>query len=536
MNTKKYKWLFYFITATIVTTIVVQLYWNYKNYEENKQRVSNEIQLSLDNALEEYYSSLAKNDFLTIIKSSDENRSIKFTGNRAFDTIIKNLKTKVGNSEKPKFSINSIEISSDDNLSKEKVDSLMLNTTKIIDKINKVKERIKDENNGLDTVTSYTQLVDHSKGYHIDKKGKKSEVKYFRGKAAADSLKFVANIKPIFISFLDQSVDYNKIDSLINHQLLTKGIKINTSFYHLKKDTIFKRTKDTTLVDKKLSVNSKSTYLKDGEEFKLYYSNPNFEIIKRGFGGIILSLILSLLIISCLFYLLKIINQQKELASIKNDLISNITHEFKTPIATVSTAIEAIENFNVLDDKEKTQKYLSMSSVQLKKLHQMVEKLLETATLDSEQLLLKKETVDVVEMTERIVNKHKLLANKKELIFSSNLKPIYLNIDVFHFENVISNLIDNALKYGGNTIEININSILKSTEITVADDGNGIEKHQQEKIFDKFYRVPKGNTHDVKGFGIGLYYCKKIIEKHNGHITLTSNKKETIFKITMPNE
>jgi len=166
----------------------------------------------------------------------------------------------------------------------------------------------------------------------------------------------------------------------------------------------------------------------------------------------------------------------------------------------------------------------------------MVEKLLETATLDSEQLLLKKETVDVVEMTERIVNKHKLLANKKELIFSSNLQPIYLNIDVFHFENVISNLMDNALKYGGNTIEININSILKSTEITVADDGNGIEKHQQEKIFDKFYRIPKGNTHDVKGFGIGLYYCKKIIEKHNGHITLTSNKKETIFKITMPNE
>ena len=177
-----------------------------------------------------------------------------------------------------------------------------------------------------------------------------------------------------------------------------------------------------------------------------------------------------------------------------------------------------------------------MSAVQLKKLHQMVEKLLETATLDSEQLLLKKETIDVVEMTERLVNKHQMLANNKELVFSSNLKPIYLNIDVFHFENVISNLIDNAIKYGGNRVEININSILKSTEITIADDGNGIEKNQQEKIFDKFYRVPKGNTHDVKGFGIGLYYCKKIIDKHAGNITLNSDKKQTIFKITMPNE
>ena len=232
--------------------------------------------------------------------------------------------------------------------------------------------------------------------------------------------------------------------------------------------------------------------------------------------------------------MLKIIQQQKELAAIKNDLISNITHEFKTPIATVSTAIEAIENFNVIDDKQKTQKYLTMSAVQLKKLHQMVEKLLETATLDSEQLMLKKETVDVAAMTEKLVNKYQLLSKNKTLIFSSNLQPIYLNIDMFHFENVISNLIDNAIKYGGSTIEIHINSILKSVEISIADDGDGIEKNQQEKIFDKFYRVPKGNTHDVKGFGIGLYYCKKIVEKHRGILVLSSNNNQTIFKITLP--
>ena len=177
-----------------------------------------------------------------------------------------------------------------------------------------------------------------------------------------------------------------------------------------------------------------------------------------------------------------------------------------------------------------------MSSLQLKKLHQMVEKLLETATLDSEQLILKKEPIDIVEMTEKIVNKHQLLAKNKELLFSCNLKPIYINADVFHIENVISNLIDNAIKYGGNSIEISINSVLKSTEIIIADDGNGIEKNQQEKIFDKFYRVPKGNTHNVKGFGIGLFYSKKIIEKHQGIISLSSDKNQTIFKINIPNE
>ena len=128
------------------------------------------------------------------------------------------------------------------------------------------------------------------------------------------------------------------------------------------------------------------------------------------------------------------------------------------------------------------------------------------------------------------------VSNEKELFFTANTNPIYATIDVFHFENVVSNLIDNAIKYGGNTVEISINSILSTLEITVADDGQGIEKNQQEKIFDKFYRVPKGNTHDVKGFGIGLYYCKKIIEKHQGQINLISSKNQTIFKITIPNE
>ena len=271
--------------------------------------------------------------------------------------------------------------------------------------------------------------------------------------------------------------------------------------------------------------------------FKMWITqNINFEALKRSSSGILLSFILSLLIISCLFYLLKIIKQQKELATIKNDLISNITHEFKTPIATISTAIEAIENFNVLEDKVKTKKYLGISSVQLEKLHQMVEIILETATLDSEQLLLKKEKIDSIHLIQKIVAKHQLLCNFKTIHFQSNTDTIFINADAFHLENVISNLIDNAVKYGGNTIEININSNEKFTEISVSDDGNGIEKNQQERIFEQFYRVPKGNTHDVKGFGIGLYYCKKIIEKHQGTIAVNSSKKQTIFKIQLPNE
>ena len=521
MNTKKYQWLFYLITATIVATIGVQFYWNYKNYEENKQRVSNEIQLSFDNAIEEYYAKLAKEDITTIIKFSDEKSDSIFHKGIRFDSIIehshglKKLKSIIKNDTnniKPKLEITSISITSDDKIDQKETDSILKNLTF---KLDQRKE------------TDYINSI----------KKRNSQIHYFSGQKAADSIRMMKNLKPIFLSVTSSAIEYNQLDSLIKNQLDNKKIPIKYVFNHLKKDTIFYTSKDSlTSSEFTKELRSKSTYLKRNEELQLQFNNTNFEALKRSYFGIFLSFVLSLLIISCLFYLLKIINQQKELAAIKNDLISNITHEFKTPIATVSTAIEAIENFNVLDDKEKTKKYLSMSSIQLKKLHQMVEKLLETATLDSEQLMLKKESLDIVELVEKITHKHQLLADKKELTFTSNLQPIYINIDAFHFENVVSNLIDNAVKYGGNSIEININSILNSTQITIADDGNGIEKNQQEKIFDKFYRVPKGNTHDVKGFGIGLYYSKKIIEKHDGTIALSSNNKQTVFKINIPNE
>jgi two-component system phosphate regulon sensor histidine kinase PhoR len=536
MENKKYTWIFYLIAVTIVATIGVQFFWNYKNYEENKQRVRNEIQLSLDNAVEEYYATLAKKDFLTILKPGQDKIDIKFSSKVPFDSIIQKIKNDRRKSIQPKFTINDIKITSDENLSQKQLDSMMNDMKKFAAEFNSDDSIKRISKKRIDSTILFTQFTDTKNGFNIDKTGKETRIKYFKGKKSADSLKLIKNLRPMFISFFDESIEYPKMDSLIGNQLKQKGIDLKTSFRHIKNDTVFHQTKDSVLDTKTFVVNSKSTYVKDNQAFELVYNNPNFEALQRSFGGISLSFILSLLIISSLFYLLKIINQQKDLAAIKNDLISNITHEFKTPIATVSAAIEAIENFNVLDDKEKTKKYLAMSAVQLKKLHQMVEKLLETATLDSEQLLLKKETIDVVEMTERLVHKHQMFANSKELVFSSNLKPIYLHIDVFHFENVISNLIDNAIKYGGNRIEININAILKSTEITISDDGNGIEKNQQEKIFDKFYRVPKGNTHDVKGFGIGLYYCKKIIDKHAGNITLNSYNKQTIFKITMPNE
>ena len=503
MNAKKQHWSLYFITATVVLTIAVQLYWNYNNYVDNKQRVKNEIQSSLDTAIDEYYTDLSKSNFFAIIDYDSINSKSSF---------LKDFWNEDINSSKSKVNISSIKISSD---YKGDVSTI----PKILDSIF-ITDTIEFEFNDK-KVTSKT-----STKYQ-------SEIKRF--KINSDSLKFLKGIQSVAIALNNDEINFTRLDSIFTNQLSKKGIKTPHYLVLLEKDIKVRGSNKAEDIELSLFSNSKSTFLRPNQNLRAYYEDPTIEALKKSSTGILLSLLLSLSVIFCLIYLLKIISTQKELAEIKNDLINNITHEFKTPIATVSTAIEAIESFNVIDNKEKTKKYAAISAFQLKKLHQMVEKLLETATLDSESLLLQKEPTNIVDLIAKITKKFELLT-KKDINFTTNIDSKILKIDRFHFENAISNLVDNAIKYGGDSIEVTLNSVLNVTEISVADNGKGIDKSQQERIFDKFYRVPKGNTHDVKGFGIGLYYTQKIIEKHNGSINVSSSFDNTIFKLQIPNE
>ncbi|MEE3227403.1 MAG: HAMP domain-containing sensor histidine kinase, partial [Bacteroidota bacterium] len=236
----------------------------------------------------------------------------------------------------------------------------------------------------------------------------------------------------------------------------------------------------------------------------------------------------------CLLFLLKIINRQKQLAEVKNDLISNITHEFKTPIATISVALEGIKNFNRENDPVKTGNYVNTSTAQLDKLTMMVEKLLETATLDGDDLALNKEEVNLNNLLQSLVNKHQTLAIRKKISFSQTDDDVIMNGDPFHLENAFNNLLDNAVKYGGETILVELENRSSQIEIQITDSGTSLSKAEAKQIFEKFYRVPKGNTHDVKGFGIGLYYTQKIIEKHGGSIDVSVTS-QTTFKIDLPN-
>ena len=510
MNAKKQHWTLYFITATIVLTIAVQLYWNYNNYVDNKQRVKNEIQSSLDTAIDEYYTDVSKSNFFSIINNDSIN-----TKNGLFN----DFWNEDINSSKSKVSISSIKISSDY--------SGDLDASKIPKKLAEIY--------GSSIFITDTINFEYNDKKVSPKTSTKYQPKTKRFKINSDSLKFLKGIQSVVIALNNDEINFTRLDSIFTNQLSKKGIKTPHYLVLLEKDIKVGGSNKAEDIELSLFSNSKSTFLRPNQNLRAYYKDPTIEALKKSTTGILFSLLLSLSVIFCLIYLLKIISTQKELAEIKNDLINNITHEFKTPIATISTAIEAIESFNVVDNKAKTKQYAAISAFQLKKLHVMVEKLLETATLDSESLLLQKEPTNIVDLVAKIAKKFELLT-KKDIKFTTNIDSKILKIDLFHFENAISNLVDNAIKYGGDSIEINLNSVLNVTEISVADNGKGIDKSQQERIFDKFYRVPKGNTHDVKGFGIGLYYTQKIIEKHNGSINISSNFDNTIFKLQIPNE
>lgn len=518
MNAKKQRWILYLITITIFTTIAVQVYWNYNNYQQNKQRVLNEIQLSLDNSLETYYTNVSKQNFFTIVEPKNPTEAEKLEKNKVLKSIFvsSGIKKNVNNLPQ-KGAI--------------RITSIALNKSEMNFQV----DNLHSQDSSTKNRPLFTQISkDGKSGIHFSSQENITRVQVFKGKKSADSLKLIKGLQTMMIAIHNDSINYTEVDSILTQELQKKGIGSQFYMRHLKKDSLLFTSKTANSTKEFLMIEAKSTFIKPNENFVLHYSNPTKEALKRSLSGILLSLLLAITIIASLFYLLHIINQQKELAVIKNDLISNITHEFKTPITTVSTALEAIDTFNVIDDKEKTKKYLSISTVQLKKLHLMVEKLLETASLDSENLLLKKESTNLVDLIDRITKKHQLIASEKRISFESNIETLHFDIDIFHFENSISNLIDNAIKYGGNNIQVSVKSVKNHIEISIKDNGKGIEKNQQEKIFEQFYRIPKGNTHDVKGFGIGLYYSKKIIEKHRGSIDVTSNKNNTIFKITLP--
>ncbi len=504
MNDYKHR-NFLFLTASLVVIIItVQLYWNYKNYNENKRQLVNEIQISFDNSIEEYYAALAKENYLTITSPEKIKK-------RSFDSIVDNLKNiKAVNMQNGKTSISVTDISISDSENKNKnSDSLFINVSKGL-----------LSNNVIDT---------------LDFKDSSGKINVYNDKKTLDSLSLLSSLKPSFISFVTESISYKKLGSLLQLQFLQKKIDLKYSIIHLKSDIVtYNSNKNIFIGDKLLKVNSKSTFLKKNEQFQLSFIDPSFLILKKGFLGILLSFLLSLMVALSLFYLLYVIKNQKQISQIKEDFISNITHEFKTPITTIGVALEGLQEFENIKNDERSNRYIDVSNRQLKKLNLMVEKLLDISTLNNYEI--KKENTDILIIVKELVNDFNVSLDNSKIKLIANCKSIVLNIDSFQISNAINNLIDNAVKYGGDEIIVELFRNEEKTVIKISDSGTSLNQKDKNLIFEKFYRVSTGNVHDVKGYGIGLYYSKNIIEKHKGTLVLDLKNEKTTFKIILPNE
>ncbi|PCI00401.1 MAG: two-component sensor histidine kinase [Flavobacteriaceae bacterium] len=510
MKQAKYTYLLILISITIALTIGAQLYWNYTNYLTNKQRITNEIQLSLDNALEEYYADLAKNNYFSIIEEGPYT-SGNFLKNIPFDSILSEIN--------PKFIIKK----------KESIPPLKAYTFSFEDST--MQSAVSVNLSKTDSPSKEKQFL-KIKEFNKIKPDNISNITIIKGKHSADSINLITGLNKIIISFQQDTIAYSQVDSLLNIQLAQRNIAISKQLYHYKNDSLyypeFHLSKPTDLF-----VTSKSTFLKKNENIQLYFSSPFADALRRSATGILLSLLLSCSIIGCLFYLLHIINNQKQLSEIKNDLISNITHEFKTPIATISVALESLQNFGGLNNPQKTKLYLDTSTQQLTKLQLMVEKLLETAALDNSEYELDLQNINLSNLTEKIVQRQQHLHTNYQFNLNISDPSIYYNLDEFHFENALNNLLDNAVKYGKSQVFIDLKQENNGLILTISDDGKGMKKQHKNKVFEQFFRIPTGNTHTIKGFGIGLYYCKSIIEKTGGTIHIEGIKNNT-FIIKLP--
>jgi two-component system phosphate regulon sensor histidine kinase PhoR len=254
---------------------------------------------------------------------------------------------------------------------------------------------------------------------------------------------------------------------------------------------------------------------------------------------IIGAIFFTLMIISAFYITVSALLRQKKLSEIKNDFINNMTHELKTPLATISLAIDALRNEKVIQDRSKMDYFNDIIKEENKRMNKHVETILQAAVMDRQELQLSKQPMQVNHLIEEILGNYTLQLQEKNGVveLQLNAKRDLINADPVHFRNLISNLVDNAVKYSKENLLLKISTTNTSKNLIVRfeDNGIGMSKETVRRIFEKFYRAHTGNIHNVKGFGLGLSYVKTVIDAHNGKIKVESTLgKGSSFTIEIP--
>ena len=276
-------------------------------------------------------------------------------------------------------------------------------------------------------------------------------------------------------------------------------------------------------------------------KYKLYVKFPDKR--KNLLSGMIEILVLSLFFIGIIIAAFSIslyqVIRQKKISEIKTDFINNMTHEFKTPIATINLALDAIKNPKIISDEEKIKRYVQMIRDENKRMHGQVENVLRISRLEKNQLEISKDAVDMHDIIEEAIEHIQLLTDDKKGSVTTHFEAISTEVlgNQFHLTNVVVNMLENALKYSENAPKIDVftESTNKYFIFKIKDEGIGMSRNAQKYVFDKFYREHKGNIHNVKGHGLGLSYVKEIIDNHQGTVYVESEKgKGSTFTVKLP--
>lgn len=344
------------------------------------------------------------------------------------------------------------------------------------------------------------------------------------------------------VKSIQERVSNEVMQKLLSEQLKEYGVKTPFEF------NIYSNGLATKIKSENFKYEKQSTYSipifidNDGNnKYQLLVTFPQKKkfLFSELIGICILSIVFTLIIIIAYSSAINQLIKQRQISEIKTDFINNMTHEFKTPIATINLALDAIKNPKVIDDKEKVLRYLQMIKDENKRMHAQVENVLRISKLEKKELDITKDSNNIHEIIEDAIEHVNLIVEDRNgtitTHFDAKRTSVLLN-DV-HFTNVIVNILDNAIKYSPEEprIDIKTENVKDFIIIKIKDQGSGMSKTAQKRIFEKFYREHTGDIHNVKGHGLGLSYVKRIIDDHNSQIFVESEKgKGSTFIIKVP--
>lgn len=336
-------------------------------------------------------------------------------------------------------------------------------------------------------------------------------------------------------------IDLLMLDSLLSVELKDRGIQADI-YYSEIIDSNTNSVLHTSFDDASgLTKGDSFSYLFDTENnfaYKIHISSLTRVVLGQISGILISTFLIIILLGGAFWYFIRTVMQQRTLEEMKDDFTNNMTHELKTPIAVAYSAADTLLNFRQGDNPEKRNTYLHVCVDQLSHLSRLVEQILSVSMERRKSIILNKENIEIKSVFSLLIEQHQLKSDK-QITCKVGVTPedMIVYADPVHLKNMISNLLDNAINYSSGSVLIEIDACLENefSVIRIKDHGIGIAPDNLEQVFDKFYRVPNGNLHNVKGYGLGLFYVKQMIEKHNGTISVESvQNRGSVFTIKIP--